>query len=64
MWILGVVVVVVIGGCVIALFFLGGEGPFVALSRLGRRDSSISPRGDAMHFDDGLKKPPNEQELL
>jgi hypothetical protein len=64
MWIFGVIVVVVIGACVIAIFFLSGSGPFVALSQLGKRDTSISPRGDAFHFDDDLKKPPNEQELL
>ena len=58
MWIVGVLVIVVIAACVAAIFLGGGEqGPFVAISKFGGRRY-----GD--HYQDDLRKPPNENELL
>jgi len=58
MWILGVLVIVVIVACVAAIFLGGGElGPFLAISRFGGRRTRD-------HYQDGLRKPPNENELL
>jgi hypothetical protein len=58
MWILGVLVIVVIVACVAAIFLGGGEqGPFLAISRFGARRTRD-------HYQDGLRKPPNENELL
>ena len=52
------VVIVVIVACVAAIFLGGGEqGPFVAISRFGGRRYRD-------HYQDGLRKPPNENELL
>jgi hypothetical protein len=63
MWILGVVVVVVIALCVIAIFLAAGRGPFAAVSDIGRRGRIYTSRG-ATDFQDDTRKPPNEQELL
>jgi hypothetical protein len=63
MWILGVVVVAVIAGCVLAIFLTPGRGPFAALSDIGRRGRIYSVRG-ATDFHDDLRKPGNENELL
>ena len=58
MWILGVLVIVVIVACVAAIFLGGGEqGPFLAISRFGGRRTRD-------HYQDGLRKPPNVNELL
>jgi hypothetical protein len=58
MWIVGVLVVVVMVACVAAIFLGGGEqGPFVAISRYGGRRVRD-------HYQDDLRKPPNEGELL
>ena len=58
MWILGVLVIVVIVACVAAIFRGGGEqGPFLAISKFGGRRTRD-------HYQDGLRKPPNENELL
>jgi hypothetical protein len=58
MWIIGVGIIVVMVGCIAAIFFGGGEqGPFVALSQYkGRRYRD--------HYQDDLRKPRNENELL
>jgi hypothetical protein len=63
MWVLGIVVVVVVGGCVLAIFLAPGRGPFAALSDVGRRGRIFSTRG-ATDFHDDLRKPRNENELL
>jgi hypothetical protein len=64
MWIVGVVVIVVIGACVAAIFLGGGEhGPFVALSKFASTGRITSTRGRT-DFHDDLRKPPNENELL
>jgi hypothetical protein len=64
MWILGVVVIVVLAGCVAALFFGGGEqGPFLSLSKFGASGKTTSTRGRA-DFQGDLRKPPDENELL
>jgi hypothetical protein len=59
MWIIGVLVIVVIGACVAAIFLGGGEQgpPFVAISKFGGRRYRD-------RYQDGLHKPPNENELL
>jgi hypothetical protein len=58
MWILGVLVIAVIVACVAAIFLGGGEqGPFLAISKFGGRRTRD-------HYQDGLRKPPNENELL
>jgi hypothetical protein len=62
-WILGLVVVAVIVGCVLAIFLAPGRGPFAALSDLGRRGRIYTTRG-ATDFHDDLRKPRNENELL
>jgi hypothetical protein len=57
-WIVGVVVIVVMVACVAAIFLGGGEqGPFVAISKFGGRRYRD-------HYQDSLRKPPNENELL
>jgi hypothetical protein len=63
MWILGVVVVVVIAACVLAIFLAPGRGPFAALSDIGRRGRFYTAHG-ATDFQDDLRKPRNENELL
>jgi hypothetical protein len=64
MWIVGVVVLVVIAVCVLAIFFGGGEqGPFLSLSKLGSTGKITTTRGRA-DFQGDLRKPPNENELL
>jgi hypothetical protein len=64
MWILGVVVVVVVAACVGAIFLGGGEqGPFLGLSKLGSQGKVTSSRGRT-DFQDNLRKPRNENELL
>ena len=63
MWILGVVVVAVNVGCVLAIFLAPGRGPFAALSDFGRRGRAYTTRG-ATDFHDDLRKPRNENELL
>jgi hypothetical protein len=65
MWIIGVVVIVVIAACVLAIFLGGGErgGPFVSLSKPGSRGKITTGRGRT-DFQDHLRKPPNENELL
>ena len=51
-------VIVVIVACVAAIFLGGGEqGPFLAISKFGGRRTRD-------HYQDGLRKPPNENELL
>jgi hypothetical protein len=64
MWILAVVVVVVIGACIAAIFLAGGEqGPFLGLSKLGGAGKITTSRGRT-DFHDDLRRPPNENELL
>jgi hypothetical protein len=64
MWIIGVIVVVVIAFCVWALFFGGGEhGPFLSLSKFGSDGRITSTRGTT-DFQDDLRKPRDETELL
>ena len=64
MWIIGVVVVVVIAICVVALFLGGGEqGPFLSLSKLGSRNRITTTRGQT-DFQGDLRRPSNENELL
>jgi hypothetical protein len=64
MWILGVIVVVVIGVGVLAIFFGGGEqGPFLSISKYGSTGKVTSTRGRT-DFHDDLRKPPNDNELL
>jgi hypothetical protein len=64
MWWIGVIVVVVIGAAIAAIFLGGGEkGPFVSLSRLGAAGRITTTRGRT-DFQDDLRKPPNENELL
>jgi hypothetical protein len=61
MWLIGVVIIVVIGACIAAIFLGGGEqGPFLALSKLGS-NGRLRGRPD---FQDDLRKPSNENELL
>jgi hypothetical protein len=63
-WIIGVVVIVVIAACVLAIFLGGGEqGPFLSISKLGSRGKITTSRRRA-DFQDDLRKPPNENELL
>jgi hypothetical protein len=62
-WIVGAVVVVVIAACVIAIFSGGKTGPFAALSQLGR-DGKIHGVDGVSDYQDGLRKPRNENELL
>jgi hypothetical protein len=64
-WIIGVVIVVVIGAAVAAIFLGGGEqGPVpVDLQGAGHRGESESSRGRT-DYQDRLRKPPNENELL
>jgi hypothetical protein len=64
MWIVGAAVIVVLGFCVWALFFGGGDkGPFVALSKFGSGGKITGTRGTS-DFQDDLRKPRNENELL
>lgn len=63
MWIFGVIVVVVIGACIVAIFLGGGQGPFVARSKYGSTGKITTSRGRT-DFHDDLRKPPNENELL
>jgi hypothetical protein len=63
MWILGVVVVVVIAGCVLAIFLIPGRGPFAALSDVGKRGRFYTARR-VTDFQDDLRKPRDENELL
>jgi hypothetical protein len=64
MWIVGVVIIVVIAACVAAIFLGGGEqGPFVSLSKLGSTGKITTTRGRT-DFQDDLRKPRNENELL
>ena len=64
MWIVGVVVIVVIAACIIAIFLGGGEqGPFFSISKFAAMGKVTSTRGRTDYQDD-LRKPPNENELL
>jgi hypothetical protein len=64
MWIIGVVIIVVIVACVAAIFLGGGEqGPFLSISKLASAGKITSTRGRT-DFQDDLRKPPNENELL
>jgi hypothetical protein len=64
MWFLGAVVIVVMVGCIAAIFLGGGEqGPFLSLSKLGSRNRITTTRGQT-DFQGDLRKPPNETELL
>jgi hypothetical protein len=64
MWIIGVVVIVVIGACVAAIFLGGGDkGPFLSISKLGSTGKITTSRGRT-DFQGDLRKPPNENELL
>jgi hypothetical protein len=61
MWLIGVLVIAVIAACVAAIFLGGGEqGPFLSLSKLGST-GRFRGRPD---FQDDLRKPSNENELL
>jgi hypothetical protein len=58
MWIIGVGIIVVMVGCVAAIFLGGGEqGPFLTISKFGGRRTQRD-------FQRDLRKPPNENELL
>ena len=64
MWIVGVVVIVVIAACLAAIFLGGGEhGPFLSISKFGSAGKVTSTRGRT-DFQDDLRKPRNENELL
>jgi hypothetical protein len=64
MWLIGVLVIAVIAACVAAIFLGGGEqGPFLSLSKLGSSGKITSSRGRA-DFQEDLRKPSNENELL
>jgi hypothetical protein len=63
MWWIAVIVVVVIGAAIAAILLGGGKGPFVALSRLGSAGKITTTRGRT-DFQDDLRKPRNENELL
>ncbi|HEX7300286.1 MAG TPA: hypothetical protein VF257_14915 [Solirubrobacteraceae bacterium] len=63
MWILGVVVIAVMVACVYAIFFLGKNGPFAAMSHFAEDGKVYNPNG-ATDFQDGTRKPRNENELL
>ena len=63
MWWIGVIVIVVIGVAVAAIFLGGENGPFVALSRFGSTGRITTSRRRT-DFHDDLRKPPNENELL
>jgi hypothetical protein len=63
-WLIGVAIFVVIGACVAAIFFGGGEQrPFLSLSKLNPSGKITTTRGRT-DFHDDLRKPPNENELL
>jgi hypothetical protein len=66
MWILGVIIIVVMALCLLAILFGGrGKGPFVALDRTpSARGKIVSPRGNMTDFHDDLRKPRDENELL
>ena len=64
MWIVGVVTVVVLVACVWALLVGGGEqGPFLALSKRWSDGRVTGARGST-DFQDDLRKPRDESELL
>jgi hypothetical protein len=62
--VLGIVVVVVIAACVLAILFGGGEqGPVLSISKFWSTGTTTSSRGRT-DFHDDLRKPRNENELL
>jgi hypothetical protein len=63
-WVLGVVVVVVIGAAVVWIFVARGAGPFVGLSRQPGAEGKITTSRSRTDFQDDLRKPRNENELL
>jgi hypothetical protein len=65
MWILGVVILVVIGAAVSAIFLGGGErGPFLGLSKAPGSDGKVTTSRRRTDFQGDLRRPPNENELL
>lgn len=64
-WIIGVVIIVVIGAAVAAIFLGGGEqGPFLSISRGPGTEGKVTSSRGRTDYQDGLRKPPNENELL
>jgi hypothetical protein len=64
-WIIGVVIIVVIGAAVAAIFLGGGEqGPFLSIPRGPGTEGKVTSSRGRTDYQDGLRKPPNENELL
>jgi hypothetical protein len=65
MWIIGVVILVVIGAAVAAIFLGGGErGPLLGISKAPGSDGKITTSRRRTDFQGDLRKPPSENELL
>ena len=64
MWIFGVLVAAAIAACVCAIFFVGKEGPFSALSHVFEDGDKLYGGKGNTSLSDDLRRPRNENELL